>query len=50
VRGTLLDANVKQAAVDHDAGLAYVVPVEGQTAEDAIEALNRTGRYRAERR
>ena len=46
VRDALLDGNVKEAAVDYDAGLAYVVPGEGYTANDAIAALDKTGRYK----
>ena len=46
VRDTLLDGNVKDAAVDYEGGLAYVVPGEGYTAKDAIAALDKTDRYK----
>ena len=48
VRGALLDENVKDAAVDYDAGLAYVVPGEGYTAEKAVAAIGKSGRYKAQ--
>ena len=47
VRDTLLSQNVKEAAVDYDAGMAYVIPKDGYTAQDAIAAINDTGRYQA---
>ena len=47
VRGALLDENVKKAAVDYDAGLAYLVPGDGYTADQAIEAVGRSGKYKA---
>ena len=50
VRDTLLDENVKDAAVDYDAGVAYVLPSDGYTAEAAIAAINKTGKYEAEKR
>ena len=48
VRGTLLDQHVKEAAVDYDAGLAYFVPGDGYTAQQAIEALAQSGKYKAQ--
>ena len=50
VRGTLLDQNVKEAAIDYDAGLAYVLPGDGFTGADAVAAVNETGRYSAKMR
>ena len=50
MRGTLLDGNVKDAAVDYDAGVAYVLPNDGYSAEDAIAAINKTGKYQAKSR
>lgn len=47
VREALLDENVKQAAVDYDAGLAYFVPNEGYTTEQAIAAIGKSGPYKA---
>ena len=47
VRGTLLDQNVKEAAIDYDAKKAYIVPGDGFKAQDAIDALKKTGRYTA---
>ncbi len=46
VRDTLLSGNVDEAAVDYDAGLAYVMPKDGYTADDAIAALAKTDRYK----
>lgn len=50
MRDALLDGNVKDVAIDYDAGLAYVLPGEGYTAEDAVAAINKTGRYEAKLR
>ena len=50
MRGTLLDGNVQEAAVDYEAGLAYILPNDGYTADDAVAALNDTGRYKGAKR
>lgn len=48
MRDTLTNvANVHEAAVDMDAGLAYVVPEDGFEVEKAIAALGETGKYTA---
>ncbi|MDF1700160.1 MAG: hypothetical protein P1V36_03250 [Planctomycetota bacterium] len=49
MRDTLLDENVKDAAVDYDAGLAYLIPEDGYTAQEAIAALGKSGKYTATR-
>ena len=33
--------------MDYDAGLAYLIPNEGYTAEKAIQAVGRSGKYTA---
>ena len=38
---------MQEAAVDYDTGLAYVVPGDGYTAANAIEAVGRSGQYKA---
>ena len=50
VRDTLLGGNVEDAAVDYDAGLAYVLPKDGYTADDAIAALAKTERYKGKKK
>ena len=50
VRDTLLAGNVEEAAVDYDAGLAYVLPKDGYTADDAIAALAKTDRYKGKQK
>lgn len=48
VRDTLLDRpDVKEAAVDYDAGLAYVLPEGRFDAAGAIAALGDGGKYTA---
>ena len=49
MRDTLLDlADVKDAAVDYDKGLAYVVPDGEFDSGKAITALGDGGKYSAE--
>lgn len=48
VRGTLLDRpDVKEAAIDYDKGLAYVVPDGKFDAAAAIAAIGDSGKYTA---
>ncbi|MEM7164577.1 MAG: hypothetical protein AAF581_03895 [Planctomycetota bacterium] len=48
MRDTLLAlADVKDAAVDYDQGLAYVLPAGNFDTEQAIAALGEGGRYSA---
>ena len=48
VRDTLLDQpNVKDAAVDYDKGLAYVLPDGNFDTDKAIAALGEDGKYTA---
>ena len=48
VRDALLDQpNVKEAAVDYDKGLAYVLPDGEFDASKAMSALGEDGKYSA---
>ena len=48
MRDTLLAlSNVKEAAVDYDKGLAYVLPDGNFDTEQAIAALGEGGQYTA---